>query len=113
MTPEHREVSAGLVLQSMVAEAMAALRTGKMVDPRTWLTWHWFNVDEQGRMDIADEQQRSWNRMQEIEAESVNRRADSGEESTTMIVTQMSYERARKSPSFRPSANGDRPSSAD
>jgi DNA-binding transcriptional ArsR family regulator len=103
MTPQQRQVSAGLVVQSMAAEAMAALRTGKLVDPRVWLTWHWFNVDEQGRRDIADEQQRCWNRMQEIEAESVNRRAESGEEATTMIVTQMSYERARKPPTFRPS----------
>jgi DNA-binding transcriptional ArsR family regulator len=103
MTPQQRQVSAGLVVQSMAAEAMAALRTGKLVDPRAWLTWNWFNVDEQGREDIADEQQRSWNRMQEIEAESVNRRADSDEEATTMIVTQLSYERARKPPSFRPS----------
>jgi DNA-binding transcriptional ArsR family regulator len=103
MTPEQRQVSAGLVVQSMAAEAMAALRTGKLVDPRAWLTWNWFNVDEQGRQDIADEQRRSWNRMQEIEAESINRRADSDEEATTMIVTQLSYERARKPPSFRPS----------
>jgi DNA-binding transcriptional ArsR family regulator len=113
MTPQQRQVSAGLVVQSMAAEAMAALRTGKLDDPRAWLTWNWFNVDEQGRQDIADEQQRSWNRMQEIEAESVNRRAESGEEATTMIVTQLSYERARKPPAFRPSQNGERRSSRD
>jgi DNA-binding transcriptional ArsR family regulator len=70
MTPEQRDITYGLVIQSMVAEMMAALWKGKLnSDPRTWLSWRWFNVDDQGRNDIADELQRSWDRMWEIEGE--------------------------------------------
>jgi DNA-binding transcriptional ArsR family regulator len=50
MTPEQRQMSAGFVIQNMIAEAMAAFWAGKIRDdPRTWLAWRWFNVDEEGR----------------------------------------------------------------
>lgn len=99
MTPQQRQVSAGLVLQCMMAEALSAFWAGKIRDdPRTWLAWRWFNVDEQGRQDIADEQQRSWERMREIEAESTNRRATSGEEAASIIVGGMGFERERTAP---------------
>jgi DNA-binding transcriptional ArsR family regulator len=99
MPPQQQQISAGLILQYMFAEAMAALWAGKMQnDPRIWLAWRWFNVDEQGRHDIADEQQRSWDRMREIEAEAANRRAETGEEAVSIIVADMGFERARTAP---------------
>jgi DNA-binding transcriptional ArsR family regulator len=99
MTPHQRQVSAGLVLMNMVAEAMAAFWAGKIRDDRrTWLAWRWFNVDDQGRQDIAEEQQRSWNRMREIECESTDRRAKSGEEAKSIIVADMGFERERTAP---------------
>lgn len=105
MTPQQRKVTAGLTLQCMVAEAMSAFWAGKLHDdPRVWLAWRWFNVDEQGRQDIADEQQRSWERMQEIECESTNRRAESGEDAASIIVANMGFERERTAP--RPPATG-------
>jgi DNA-binding transcriptional ArsR family regulator len=108
MTPQQRQVSAGLVVQSMIAEVMAALWAGKLHDPRVWLAWNWFNVDEQGRKDIAAEQKRSWERVQEIEVESTNRRAASGEDAQSIIVTQLGYPRARKGPIVSPpSPNGE------
>lgn len=103
MTPEQRQVTAGLVVQSALAEVMAGLWHEKLTDPRTWLAWNWFNVDEQGRRDISDEQQRSWERMQEIEAEATNRRASSGEDAQSIIVTQFGYERARTGHRLPPS----------
>jgi DNA-binding transcriptional ArsR family regulator len=109
MTPEQRQVTYGLVIQSMIAEVMAALWAGKLHDdPRAWLAWNWFNVDEQGREDIAAEQKRSWERVEEIEVESTNRRAGSGEDATSIIVTQLGYQRARKGPTVSPpSPNGE------
>lgn len=108
MTPEQRQVTAGLVVQSMSAEVMAALWAGKLTLPGVWLTWRWFNVDEQGRRDISEEQERSWKRVQEIEVESTNRRTESGEDATSIIVTQLGYERARKGRTFpRPSPDGE------
>jgi DNA-binding transcriptional ArsR family regulator len=107
MPPQQQQISAGLILQYMFAEAMAALWAGKMKnDPRIWLSWRWFNVDEQGRDDLADEQQRSWDRMREIEAEATNRRADSGEEPVSIIVAGMGFERARTAPTVPPRSAG-------
>jgi DNA-binding transcriptional ArsR family regulator len=107
MPPQQRQVSAGLVVQSMIAEVLAALSAGKLRDPRVWLAWNWFNVDGQGREDIMAEQARSWSRIQEIEVESTNRRAKSGEEATSIIVTQLGYERARKGPQASPPSPDD------
>jgi DNA-binding transcriptional ArsR family regulator len=109
MPVQQRQVSAGLILQSIMAEAMSAFWAGKMQDPTVWLSWRWFNVDEQGRRELAEEQARSWERAREIEAESINRSVESGEDVTSMIVASMCFERERTAP--RPSEAG--PSSAD
>jgi DNA-binding transcriptional ArsR family regulator len=99
MTPQQRQVTAGLALQNMMAEAMAALWAGRMVgDPRLWLTSQWFNVDQQGRKEIADEQARSWERVQEIEADAINRCAQTGEEARSVVVIQMGFFRERTGP---------------
>jgi DNA-binding transcriptional ArsR family regulator len=97
MTPEQRQLIAGLAVQTMTAELMAALWAGKMPDdPDVWLAWSWFNVDAQGREEIAAEQQRSWDRIREIEIEAINRCASSGEETKSIVVTQAGFQRARK-----------------
>lgn len=104
MTPLQRQVSAGLIIQNVTAEMMAAFWAGKIRDdPHCWLAWRWFNVDAEGRQAIADEQQRFWERMQEIEAESTTRRVESGEEATSVIVSELAFERERAAPA--PSAN--------
>jgi hypothetical protein len=59
------------------------------------LAWNRVNLDDQGRADLADEQDRSWLRIKEIEAESANRRADSGDSGTTYVVTSFGYQRSR------------------
>lgn len=98
MPLESRQMTYGLILQSATAEALAAFWAGKMsLDPRVWMSWCWFNVDPRGREDIADEQARSWARVQEIESESTARRAESGEEATSIIVTSMGFIRSRTS----------------
>ena len=78
---------------------MAALAAGKLSsDPKVWLAWRWFNLDAEGRQDLLDEQRRSWERVREIEAESTNRRAESGEEATSYIVAEWGFERVRTAP---------------
>jgi DNA-binding transcriptional ArsR family regulator len=99
MPPEAKQALAGVTLQAIMAEALAAFWAGKMVDdPRLWLSWRWFNVDSQGRGDIADELAGSWARVQEIEAESAARCVESGESTTSVIVTSLGYMRCRTSP---------------
>jgi len=94
---EARQEIYGLIIQAATAEAMASFAAGKIsADPRAVMAWKWFNVDAQGRQDIADEVARSWDRVSEIEAESNNRCAKSGEPTTTVIVTSFNYERTRR-----------------
>lgn len=103
LTPEQRQVTAGLVVQSASAEVMAALWAEKLADPRTCLAWDWYDVDQEGREDLEDEQKRFLERVREIEVEATNRRAESNEDSQSMLVTLFGYERARKARKFPPS----------
>ncbi len=96
MPAEARQEIYGLILQSSTAEAMAAFRAGKVSsDPYVCMAWRWFNLDTQGRKDMAEENARSWERRQEIEAESVDRRAITGEEGVSVIVSLLVHERCR------------------
>jgi DNA-binding transcriptional ArsR family regulator len=99
LTRTDRQKRYAVGLQSAIAEALASLWAGKIADdPRAFTVWNWFNVDARGREEIADEMMRSWRRMQEIEVESTNRRAISGEEAESIIVTYLGYPKSRTSP---------------
>ena len=103
LRPEERQAFAGVILQAVMAEALAALWAGKMADdPRVWLSWRWFHVDAQGREDIADEQARHWERVRECEAESTNRCAKSGEPTKSIIVALLGHVRCRRAPMGTP-----------
>ncbi len=103
LRPEERQAFAGVILQAVMAEALAALSAGKMADdPRVWLSWRWFHVDAQGREDIADEQERHWVRVRECEAESTNRCARSGEPTKSIIVASLGHVRCRRAPMAAP-----------
>jgi hypothetical protein len=103
MPPEARQAIAGVILEGVMAEAMSALWAGKMVnDRRVWLSWRWFNVDARGRGDIADDQARHWERVREIEAESLGRCARSGEPTKSIIVTSLGHVRCRRAPVATP-----------
>ncbi len=111
MPPVARQAVIGVALQAIMAEALAAFWAGKMIDDgRLWMAWRWFNVDQRGRGDIADEQARSWERVREIEAESTNRCARSGEPTKSIIVSSLGYVRCRSVPSSTPGAGPNRPS---
>ena len=111
MPPAARQAVTGVALQAIMAEALAAFWAGKMIDDRRlWMAWRWFNVDQRGRGDIADEQARSWERVREIEAESTNRCVKSGEPTKSIIVSSLGYVRCRSAPSSTPDSSPDRPS---
>jgi DNA-binding transcriptional ArsR family regulator len=99
MTPQQRQVIAGVTLQCAMAEAMSALRAGNMTAAPSdvFLSWRWFNLDRQGQKELMQELIESWQRVQEIEARSAGRRAHSGEQATTMIVTSLGFPRRRTS----------------
>jgi DNA-binding transcriptional ArsR family regulator len=103
MTHLQRQMIAGAIVQSGSAEVLAALYAGKLADPRTVLFWHWYDVDPQGREDLEAENVRYLERVKEIQTESDSRRAASGEESTSMLVSLSVFERARKAGELPPS----------
>lgn len=103
MTSLQRQVTVGAIVQSGTAELLAALYAGTLRDPRSILYWHWYNVDRQGREDLEAESVRYLERVRKIEAESTNRRAESGEDSTSMLVSLSVFERARKAKDRVPS----------
>jgi DNA-binding transcriptional ArsR family regulator len=99
MTWQERQVSAGLIIQGLVAELMAALWAGEMFDDaRDWVTWEPLNLDEEGRRELSDEQEESWQRLQAIKARSANRVAESGEDTSQYIASVLGFERALKAP---------------
>jgi DNA-binding transcriptional ArsR family regulator len=96
LSEEERQEVCRVILQSLTAEALAAFWTGDLPnDPRLFLSWNWFNVDEKGRADIADEQVRFWRRVREIEEEAAERCAKSEEEPFSLVVTGLSFKRWR------------------
>lgn len=98
MSPEERQALYALIAQATTAETLASLWAGKMIyDPDIVLAWSWFNLDEQGRKDLAAEQNESWERVKDIAGDSANRMAESKEKGTTYVVTMFGYERCRPS----------------
>jgi len=99
ISEEDRQEISMMVLQALTAEALAAFWNGKLTsDPRVCLLWSWFNVDGRGREEIADEQARSWERICAIRDASDTRRAESGEEVVSVLVSALGFERCRTGP---------------
>ncbi len=96
LTQGELQLIAGVIVQSSTAEVMAALHKGSLATPRSILSWDLYEVDGQGREDIEDDTTRYLERLQEVQCESVNRVAESKEETTSMIVNVGAFERARK-----------------
>lgn len=103
LPPEVKQRYAAMVLQAITAESLSALRNQKLnQDPRVRMMWRWYSLDEQGRDELAAEQQQSWERVEDIEARSANRRAKSGEQPTTMIAATLGFERSKSVDSMPP-----------
>ncbi len=108
MTWQERQVSAGLIIQSLVAEMMAGLWGGELFDdPRDWLTWAHLSLDEEGRQELYEEQEESWERLQAIKARVANRVAESGEDTAHYIASVLGFKRALKAPKPSHSASAD------
>jgi DNA-binding transcriptional ArsR family regulator len=108
MTPQKRQVDVGIAIQYMVAEIMASFQKGKIRDdPRSWVVSNWVNLDAHGQRELFEEQKRHWTRLEEIEASSLNRAAESGEDTASYVIGQIAFERARKAPRPPRSADGD------
>jgi predicted transcriptional regulator len=98
LTEMERQTIAGWVVQSGMAETMAAMWKGNLANPRTILHWSWYTFDEQGRTEAEAANHRHLETIREIECESLNRIAKTKEEPTSMIVSLFSFVGARKAP---------------
>jgi DNA-binding transcriptional ArsR family regulator len=99
MHPFERQVTIGLVVQSLLAEVMASLWAGKFRDdPNHCFVWTRYNLDGQGRSDTTEEQERHWGRLTEIAGESLLRSAETGEPTFPYIVAALGFMRSRKAP---------------
>lgn len=88
-----RQQYAAVILQALMAEGLAALWAGKMTSDPVWMSWRWFNLDAQGQREAQDAQHEFWERIKDIDADSANRVAVSGEATTSTIVAALGFER--------------------
>jgi DNA-binding transcriptional ArsR family regulator len=108
MTWQERQVSAGLIIQGLVAELMAGLWAGNMFDDaRDWVTWEPLNLDAEGRREMYDEQEESWERLNAIKVRVAKRVRESGEDTAPYIAAVLGFERALTAPKPSHSADTD------
>lgn len=90
---EARQQYAAVILQALMAEGLAALWAGKMTSDPVWMSWRWFNLDGQGQGEAQEAQHEFWERIKEIDADTANRVAESGEPTISTIVAALGFER--------------------
>jgi DNA-binding transcriptional ArsR family regulator len=114
MTEGERQVTAGLVIQSFLAEVMGGLWDEKMVDdPLVMLSWERIHLDDEGRRELFEEQEESRRRIQEIQARSLGRAARTGEQTSPYIASVFGFERASRGSRSSSSAVRERVASSD
>ncbi len=92
----YRQNIVGAIVQSGTAEVMAGLYGGKLADPRACVYWDWYNLDARGQDAAYALTDRYLEELREIEVEATNRAASGGEETTSMLLNLMFFERPRK-----------------
>jgi DNA-binding transcriptional ArsR family regulator len=108
MTPQERREVAGLIVQAIMAETLAALRLGKMQgDREPWLTWQGVPIDEEGAQEVDSLMAEAYDKADDIKVRNANRIARARKQALkegkeppplgkTQIVVLMSYERSRE-----------------
>ena len=107
MSLEERQEVAGVYLQWILAEALAAYRKEKMVSKETVVMSDDPCLDAEGRLELDDFFAACWTGdvetliklegVQQIAARAMNRMAKSNEVGTTVVASLMAFERARPS----------------
>jgi DNA-binding transcriptional ArsR family regulator len=99
LTTEEHEGLSRIIVQSIIAEALASLRAGRLAgDPYAATAWDRLRLDEEGYKDLNENTQVFFNRVYEIAAESAIRMAETGEEGNVYIASVMVFERGRHGP---------------
>lgn len=105
MSPSERQEAAGVHLQWIVAEALAAYRKEKMVSDETVVMSDEPNLDAKGKLELRDFLVACWTGdvetllrlegVQQIASRAVARVTKSNESGTTVVASLMAFERAR------------------
>ncbi len=99
MSPTNRQVESALILQATWTEALSALTEGKFhEDPDVVNVWNRIPLDQQGRADLLDELEASWERIENVEADSASRRVKNDDPGKRYIAAVFGYRRVRNSP---------------
>lgn len=92
----QRQNIAGAIAQSATAEVMAGLDNGKLADPESVVYWDWYNLDAKGREKAEALSIRFLKELKAIEVEATNRVSESGEDTVSMLLSHMWFERPRR-----------------
>lgn len=99
LTVEEHEEFSRIIVQSILAELLAALRAGNLAgDPYASTAWDRAWLDQQGYRELSDAAGAYLIRMNEIAAESAARVVQSGETPKLYIGAVMAFKRARTEP---------------
>lgn len=97
MSRDERQMLNRIIIQSIIAEALASLRTGLIGgDPYAATAWDRLWLDEQGYRDLNESVCRFFDRNFEIAAEAAARMGETGEEGNTYIASAMTFQRSRR-----------------
>ena len=120
LTPWDRAELSASALQTVIGEAIGALRSGSL-DTRadSHMSWVPMDLDPEGWHEVTAVLAETLGKIQEIKARSVERLSDSGEEGFTAMVSMMAFERSESpapeltdqngSSEASPNGNGSRP----
>lgn len=105
LTQEDRAELSAATLQTVIGEALGALRSGSF-DARadSHASWISMDLDEDGWREVTALLAETLTRAQEIEAKSAERVRDKGEESISALISMMAFERSEE-----PSCEGGSP----
>jgi len=99
MSLEDNEVISRIIVQSVMAEMLAALRAGHLArDPYSAKAWDRVLLDDVGHKDVSKASDDFFSRVYEIAAESAGRVAESGAPLTGYIAAVMAFEQSRSEP---------------
>jgi DNA-binding transcriptional ArsR family regulator len=99
MSPEEHQGLSRIIVQSIAAELLAALRLGKLSgDQYAATAWDRLSLDEMGYRALNDNVRDFFDRYYEIAAEAAERMANTGEPGKTYIAAAVGFERSRSGP---------------
>jgi len=97
----YRQNIVGAILNSGIAEILAAFHSGNLAEPRAHEYWDWYNLDEKGKDDVDALAHRFLRDVRKVEDEASARSETNGEETTSMVLELFFFKRSRR--------GGDRP----